>query len=192
MYLLLGIATGPYYVMSVLRGGGKWENQNPPKRLCGVASSTDILTKSSFFPYTYPHFSTIFMCITSPDTMTDKDIHIIPHTEETTKQPVDNYGLLFPIFFTPTVEDRDGGKLITWDLLNGPKSITGWVHLETPKKKWLRKPIISGGHYTITCSNLDKIHEFMGEFIQYDEDSPTKIREFFVKESLRVIQDGGN
>ena len=132
------------------------------------------------------------MWITSPDTMTDP---ITPNHVDNlspTKQPVDNYSLLFPKFFTPTIEDKDGGKVITWNLKKGPEYVQGWVYLEVPKKQWLRKPIMSGGHYTITHSNLDKIHEFMDKYIMYDEDSHLKIKNYFIKESIRLVQDGGN
>ena len=132
------------------------------------------------------------MWITSPDTMTDP---ITPNHVDNlspTKQPVDNYSLLFPKFFTPTITDENGGKVITWNLKKGPEYVQGWVYLEVPKKKWLRKPIMSGGHYTITHSNLDKIHEFMDKYIMYDEDSHLKIKNYFIKESIRLVQDGGN
>ena len=132
------------------------------------------------------------MWITSPDTMTDP---ITPNHVDNlspTKQPVDNYSLLFPKFFTPTITDENGGKVITWNLKKGPEYVQGWVYLEVPKKKWLRKPIMSGGHYTITHSNLDKIHEFMDKYIMYDEDSHLKIKNYFIRESIRLVQDGGN
>lgn len=132
------------------------------------------------------------MWITSPDTMTDP---ITPNHVDNlspTKQPVDNYSLLFPKFFTPTITDENGGKVITWNLKKGPEYVQGWVYLEVPKKKWLRKPVMSGGHYTITHSNLDKIHEFMDKYIMYDEDSHLKIKNYFIKESIRLVQDGGN
>ena len=132
------------------------------------------------------------MWITSPDTMTDP---ITPNHVDNlspTKQPVDNYSLLFPKFFTPTIVDENGGKVITWNLKKGPEYVQGWVYLEVPKKKWLRKPIMSGGHYTITHSNLDKIHEFMDKYIMYDEDSHLKIKNYFIRESIRLVQDGGN
>ena len=132
------------------------------------------------------------MWITSPDTMTDP---ITPNHVDNlspTKQPVDNYSLLFPKFFTPTIIDENGGKVITWNLKKGPEYVQGWVYLEVPKKQWLRKPIMSGGHYTITHSNLDKIHEFMDKYIMYDEDSHLKIKNYFIKESIRLVQDGGN
>ena len=132
------------------------------------------------------------MWITSPDTMTDP---ITPNHVDNlspTKQPVDNYSLLFPKFFTPTIIDENGGKVITWNLKKGPEYVQGWVYLEVPKKQWLRKPIMSGGHYTITHSNLDKIHEFMDKYIMYDEDSHLKIKNYFIRESIRLVQDGGN
>lgn len=132
------------------------------------------------------------MWITSPDTMTDP---ITPNHVDNlspTKQPVDNYSLLFPKFFTPTITDENGGKVITWNLKKGPEYVQGWVYLEVPKKQWFRKPIMSGGHYTITHSNLDKIHEFMDKYIMYDEDSHLKIKNYFIKESIRLVQDGGN
>lgn len=122
--------------------------------------------------------------------MTEEDIHILPPSEETTKQPVDNYSLLFPKFFFPHIEDRDGGKMITWSLKNG--RVHGWVFLETPKKGWKNKPIMPINQYTITHSNLDKIHEFMEHVIRYDENSHTKIRQFFISESLRLLKDGGS
>ena len=132
------------------------------------------------------------MWITSPDTMTDP---ITPNHVDNlspTKQPVDNYSLLFPKFFTPTITDENGGKVITWNLKKGPEHVQGWVYLEVPKKQWFRKPVMSGGHYTITHSNLDKIHEFMDKYIMYDEDSHLKIKNYFIKESIRLVQDGGN
>ena len=132
------------------------------------------------------------MWITSPDTMTDP---ITPNHVDNlspTKQPVDNYSLLFPKFFTPTIIDENGGKVITWNLKKGPEYVQGWVYLEVPKKQWLRKPVMSGGHYTITHSNLDKIHEFMDKYIMYDEDSHLKIKNYFIRESIRLVQDGGN
>ena len=132
------------------------------------------------------------MWITSPDTMTDP---ITPNHVDNlspTKQPVDNYSLLFPKFFTPTITDENGGKVITWNLKKGPEYVQGWVYLEVPKKQWLRKPVMSGGHYTITHSNLDKIHEFMDKYIMYDEDSHLKIKNYFIKESIRLVHDGGN
>lgn len=123
--------------------------------------------------------------------MTDKDIHIMTPTEETTKQPVDNYSLLFPKFFTPTIEDKDGGKVITWNLKKGPKSITGWVCLESPKKGWRNKPIMPINQFSITHANLDKIHEFMDKYIMYDEESHQKIKQYFISESIRLTKDGG-
>jgi hypothetical protein len=123
--------------------------------------------------------------------MTDKDIHIMTQLSEPSKTTDDNYGLLFPKFFTPTIEDKDGGKVITWRLIKGPEYIQGWVYAETPKKKWLRKPIMSGGHYTVNHSNLDRIHEFMDKYITYGEESHTKIKQYFLNETIRLLKDGG-
>ena len=53
------------------------------------------------------------MWINTPDTMTDKDIHNETPTEETTKTTDDNYSLLFPKFFSPTKEKKNGEKVIT-------------------------------------------------------------------------------
>ena len=44
------------------KDGGKWETQNPVKGLCSGERSPDILTKSSFFPYTYPH-PQLYLCV---------------------------------------------------------------------------------------------------------------------------------
>lgn len=123
--------------------------------------------------------------------MTEEDIHNFSPSEETTKQPVDNYGLLFPKFFTPTITDEKGGKVITWNLIKGPKSITGWVYLRPPKMGWINKPIMPTNHYTITHVNLNRIHEFMKKYLIYDTDSHTKIRQYFINESMRLIKDGG-
>ena len=131
------------------------------------------------------------MWINTPDTMTDKDIHNETPTEETTKTTDDNYSLLFPKFFSPIIEDKDGGKVITWNLKKGPKNITGWVYLESPKKGWRNKPIMPHNVYTMTSSNLDRIHEFMDKYIKYTEDSPTKVRQYFVNTSRELLKDGG-
>ena len=125
--------------------------------------------------------------------MTDKDIHTDPQPDEPTKQSDDNYGLLFPKLFTPTIEDtEDGGKIITWSLRKGPKSVQGWVYLQLPKKGWRNKPIMPINTYSITSSNLDKIHEFMDKYIIYKEDSPTKVRQYFVNASRELLKGGGN
>ena len=123
--------------------------------------------------------------------MTDKVIHTDPHSNEPTKITDDNYHLLFPMFFTPTVEDKDGGKLITWRLKKGPSYVQGWVHLQSPKKGWTNKPIMPHNVFTMTSSNLDKIHEFMDKYIKYTEDSPTKVRQYFVNVSRERLKDGG-
>jgi len=123
--------------------------------------------------------------------MTDKVIHTDPQHNEPTKQSDDNYYLLFPKFFTPIIEDTEGGgKLITWKLKKGPSYVQGWVHLESPKKSWSRKPIMPHT-YTMSSSNLDRIHEFMDKYIKYTEDSPTKVRQYFVNASRELIKDGG-
>ena len=125
--------------------------------------------------------------------MTDKVIHTDPQPDEPTKQSDDNYGLLFPKLFTPTIEDtEDGGKIITWSLRKGPKSVQGWVYLQLPKKGWRNKPIMPLNTYSITSSNLDKIHEFMDKYIIYKEDSPTKVRQYFVNLSRELLKGGGN
>ena len=121
--------------------------------------------------------------------MTEEVFHNDTPTEKPTKISDDNYGLLFPDFFTPTVEDKDGGKLITWKLING--DVQGWVFLKPPKVGWKNKPIVPINAYTITMSNLDKIHEFMDKYIMYTEDSPTKVRQYFVNLSRELLQDGG-
>ena len=124
--------------------------------------------------------------------MTDKDIHNLPPSQEPQKTTDDNYSLLFPKFFTPTIEDYHGGKIITWNLKKGPKNVTGWVYLESPKKEWINKPIMPINQYTITNASLDKIHEFMDKYIMYKEDSYAKIKEYFIKESMRLVKDGGS
>lgn len=131
------------------------------------------------------------MWINTPDNMTDKDIHNETPTEGTTKTTDDNYSLLFPKFFTPIIEDKDGGKVITWNLKKGPKNITGWVYLESPKKGWRNKPIMPINQFSITHANLDKIHEFMDKYIMYDEESHQKIKQYFITESIRLTKDGG-
>ena len=124
--------------------------------------------------------------------MTDKDIHNDTPSDKPTKQSDDNYYLLFPDFFTPTIEDKDGGKLITWKLIRGPKDVQGWVFLQPPKVGWKNKPIMPINTYSITMSNLDKIHEFMDKYIKYTEDSPTKVRQYFVNLSKELLKGGGS
>ncbi len=94
--------------------------------------------------------------------MNNEDIHNNPPSNGITKITDDNYHLLFPKFFTPIIEDtEDGGKLITWKLKKGPSYVQGWVHLQPPKTSWSRKPIMPMNTYTMSSSNLTKIHEFM-------------------------------
>ena len=124
--------------------------------------------------------------------MTDKDIHNNPQANGPTKITDDNYHLLFPMFFTPTIEDtEDGGKLITWKLKMGPKHVQGWVHLIPPKKSWSRKPIMPMNTYSMSSSNLTKIHEFMDKYVHYTEDTPTKVRQYFVNASWELVKGGG-
>ena len=124
--------------------------------------------------------------------MTEEVFHNDTPSDKPTKQSDDNYYLLFPDFFTPTIEDEDGGKLITWKLIRGPKDVQGWVFLQPPKVGWKNKPIMPINTYSITMSNLDKIHEFMDKYIKYTEDSPTKVRQYFVNLSKELLKGGGS
>jgi hypothetical protein len=124
--------------------------------------------------------------------MNNEDTQNNTPSDKPTKQSDDNYYLLFPKFFTPTIEDKDGGKLITWKLKKGPSYVQGWVHLQPPKKTWLRKPIMPMNSYTMTSSNLTLIHEFMDKYIKYTEDSPTKVRQYFVNMSRELLKNGGS
>jgi hypothetical protein len=125
--------------------------------------------------------------------MNNEDIHNNPPSNGITKITDDNYHLLFPKFFTPIIEDtEDGGKLITWKLKKGPSYVQGWVHLQPPKKSWSRKPIMPMNTYTMSSSNLTKIHEFMDKYIHYTEDSPTKVRQYFVNMSRELVKNGGS
>ena len=119
--------------------------------------------------------------------MTEKDIHISGSTNDQYKIGDHNYDLLFHKFFTHIIEHKDGGVTITWKLKKGPSHVQGWVYLEQPKKGWKRKPIMTN-HYTLTNTNLNRIHEFMDKYIIYKSDSHERVKRFFLNESIRLVK----